>query len=195
MIHGMAFGIQYVMKAPYRFAALLFISTACNSSFTGGKESNTAGLISQAIPTQDDASFLVDAACGQMLEVALSKIAIQKADNPRIRELGEMLVKVHSQSIDDIRKLAAAKRLRLPASLSPKQQEVMEALMAKNGPDFDQSFIGWTMRDHKKDIRAFQVESEKGRDSDIRDFADGSLSFLDLSLDSAQNIQYDLSRK
>ena len=192
------------MKSLFSYCALVTISLVCFScgdssadSAKDAKDSNAVKMDSSgtgdhtapvvpASVSKGDAAFAVDAAGGGMTEVQLGQLAVQKADAQDVKDFGAMMVKDHTMGGNKLKAIAAAKNLTLPDSLSADMQKEISDLQAKNGKDFDKSYISMMVDDHKKDIKDFEDESKNGSDADIRGFADSSLHMLHMHLDAAE---------
>lgn len=107
-------------------AALTF--QACNNS--GNRDTvDTADSINEEMDTttnavengatgvaEIDAEFAVNAANGGMAEVALGDLAQQKASNAEVKSFAATMVKDHSKANEELKALAAAKNITLPAA-------------------------------------------------------------------------------
>jgi putative membrane protein len=153
-------------------------SSARDSSATAGAMAST---VSKA-----DAQFAVNAANAGMTEVQAGQLAQQKGTAKDVKEYGAMMVKDHTDAGNKLKALAASKNVTLPAAISPDMQKNIDDLQTKNGRDFDKAYIDMMISDHKKVISAFEDESKKGTDADIRAFADSTLHTLHKHLDKAE---------
>ena len=183
------------------FAAMSLLCFSCNNgsgdSTKDAKDSNavkmdSSGTAEHATPTvpasvsKDDATFVVNAASGGMMEVQLGQLAGQKASARDVKDFGAMMVKDHTMGGDKLKTIAAGKNLTVPDSLSTDMQKEMADLQTKNGKDFDKAYMSMMVDDHKKDIKEFEDEAKNGSDADIRGFADSSLHMLRTHLDAAE---------
>lgn len=90
------------------------------------KDSTTAAM---GMPVNDDvADFAVKAANGGMAEVEMGKIAEQRGTSKAVKDFGAMMVKDHSKANDELKKLAAAKNITLPAVVGDDMQKHMDDL-------------------------------------------------------------------
>ena len=129
----------------------------------------------------DVAKFAVKAANGGMAEVALGKLAEQKATNQKIKEFGRMMVKDHTNANDKLKNLAAEKDISLPTSLSEEDQKHVDDLSKESGKDFDKDNIDLMMKDHKDDINDFEDA--------VKNFAATTLPILYKHLGAAKALQ------
>jgi len=137
---------------------------------------------------QDDAKFAVAAANGGMAEVELGKLAQQKAANAKVKDFGGMMVSDHSKANDEMKALAKAKGITLPATIGSDEQKTKDDLSAKSGADFDKAYVSDMIDDHKKDIKEFEDASKNCKDADLKAFAAKTLPTLKMHLEAIQKI-------
>jgi putative membrane protein len=191
----------------YSGLILLSLVLSCNSrtpdSVKSAKEVNAKRIDTEAPPgdslavplTRDDADFIVNIASGGMLGKQLSQMAVDRSDNPRVKELGAMIVTTQDETAEKLKKLAAAKNVALPADISNKEQKRKDDLMKKKGIEFDRTYVDITVNDYNRDIRDFGKAAKYATDPDVRSFASSSLPLLYAHLDSARNLQKVMKKK
>src|SRR5476649_495756 len=81
------------------------------------KDTTTTGQTGIAVD-KDDAKFAVDAANGGMTEIALSKLAVEKTANSKLKDFANMMVTDHSKAGDELKAIATKKSITLPDSLN-----------------------------------------------------------------------------
>lgn len=116
-------------------------------------------------------SFMAEAAQGGMMEVALGKIAASKAANPEVKAFGQRMVVDHGKAGDELKALAAKKKIELPAEMSGGQKETVDRLSKLSGAEFDKEYVKLMVDDHDKDLEAFQDQADDADDADVKAFA------------------------
>lgn len=129
--------------------------------------------------SERDKKFILLAAEGGMMEAQLGQYAIQKAESPKVRDLGKVMVGDHSKANEELRGLASRKKTSLPANLSDKKQKEVNALKEKKGRDFDEAYSKFMVQDHQDHIAIFKEEAEKGDDLDVKAWAAKMVSTLE----------------
>jgi putative membrane protein len=187
----------------------LLLGVACNSSPDSVKDAQKANDStvdslskkqsvtdsSTAVPSKQDADFMVKAASGGMLEVELGKLAQSNANRQGVKDFGAMMVQDHGKGGETLKALAMRKRIVLPDAVSNDQQKERDDLMKKRGSEFDRSYITLMVKDHKEDIDEFEKAAKDANDPEIRDFAQNTLPMLHHHLDSAQSLDKKIGRK
>ncbi len=196
------------MKKLFNYCAVTVITFSCFSCGSGqpdatkdAKDSNMTKMdstgISDSAKTQtaasipasvskDDATFVVNVANAGMTEIQAGQLAQQKGMAKDIKDYGSMMEKDHTAAADKLKAVAASKNITLPPAISPDMQTNIDDLQKKDGKDFDKSYIGMMVDDHKKVISLFQDEVKNGSDADIKAFASSTLPTLQHHLAEAE---------
>lgn len=165
-------------------------SVRSNSSMNNGSgaTTNTSSTSSATPVDAKTIEFVNKAASGGMMEVQLGQLAKQKAVSPRVKDFGSMMNTDHTNAINELKNLASAKNLPLPASLSAADQKHVDAMGKMTGKSFDKMYMDMMVNDHKKDIAEFKKASNDLKDADIKSFAGKTLPVLEKHMDSATAI-------
>jgi len=137
---------------------------------------------------KSDEQFITKAAQGGMMEVEVGKLAQEKGSSNEVKELGKKLEQDHSKANDQLKQLAENKNVPLPTDMGAEKAAV-EKLRALSGDQFDKAFLKMAVKDHKKDINAFQKETNNAMDSDVKEFASKTLPTLQEHLKEAEQLQ------
>jgi putative membrane protein len=135
-----------------------------------------------------DMKFAMEAAMGGMAEVEMGRVAARKGASDEVRQFGQKMVDDHSKANDDLMHVASGKGMALPTALDAKHQAEMQKMSALSGEAFDRAYVKMMVKDHKKDVAEFQMESMRGADADIKSFATRTLPTLQEHLQMIQRI-------
>lgn len=189
---------DYMKKRTLVLFALPFMVAACNNqasdSVDKADSANEAKLDSPSsrpgISTDEaTTNFLVKAADGGMAEVKLGEIAQQKATNAKVKEFAGMMITDHTGANGQVKSLAAARNVTLPAMPGDDNIKKSDDLFKKTGTDFDKSYMSTMIDDHQKTIDLFEDASGDTKDAEVKTFIDNTLPKLRMHLDSAKAIQ------
>ena len=139
-------------------------------------------------PSNPDQQFIMTAAQGGLLEVALGRLAVGQAGDRSVRDLGRMMVTDHSTANDRLLVIAMQENLAPPKGLSTDGQSTYDRLAALNGKPFDQAYVRAMLDDHRQDIADFQHEVDHGSDVAVKDWARSTLPVLHHHLDAVQHL-------
>jgi putative membrane protein len=142
-----------------------------------------------------DDKFAMKAAQGGLAEVALGKLAVQKAGSPDVKAFGQRMIDDHSKANDQLMAVAKQESLTLPMTMDPKDQATYNKLSALSGAAFDKAYVSDMVKDHEKDIADFRKEANDGTDPGIKGFASQTAPILQSHLDAAKELQTKMMNK
>jgi putative membrane protein len=128
--------------------------------------------------THSDRRFLERASRDGIAEVALAKLAQQRAMRPEVRQFADEILADHEKANSDIAIFATARGVVPATRIDDDHQELMDELSKRVGPDFDREYMKRMVEDHEEDVEAFEDESRKGDDFELRQFAFRTLPAL-----------------
>lgn len=118
-----------------------------------------------------DKQFIRKVAQGNIAEVRVGKLALQKSKSERIRSIANTLVKEHSAANDALKPIAASHNFNLPKDTDRKHKAMYNRLSKMSGAAFDKAFMKAQVKAHNATLALFRKEMEKGQDSHVRDYA------------------------
>lgn len=138
---------------------------------------------------EKDTEFAVEAADAGMLEVQLSKLALERATIPAVKKFAQTMVDEHSKANDELSALASQKNISLPVVLSDKSQRKYNDLLEKAGKDFDDAYTDCMVKNHKDAVDKFKKQAEKGDDAELKSWAAGKVATLEHHLEMAKTTE------
>jgi len=128
---------------------------------------NTAGM-STAAPyagslDRADRKFIEKAMVDGLVEVEMGKLAQQRAASDQVKQFAARMVEDHGKANDELKQIASAKGVQMPANLAKGHQKDMARLGKRSGTDFDKQYMAYMVSDHKKDLSAFENEPSPTR--------------------------------
>lgn len=137
--------------------------------------------------SQRDQKFAREAAMGNLMEVKLGELATKNGYSETIRQLGQNMVKDHTDANGALLEITQKKGIIVPMQLDEKEQELYDKLAKKNAEEFDKAYAKVMVKDHKKDICKFKKEAKKGRDAELKGFASATVPVLEHHLQMAKD--------
>ena len=141
-----------------------------------------------ARPARADVKFMKEAAQGGMAEVKLGRMAAEKASNAEVKQFGERMVQDHTKANGELMQLAEERNVALPKDVARKHKAAMARLSKLNGAAFDRGYMNEMVKDHEKDVAAFQKASETAADSELKQWAGEKLPALKEHLMMAKDL-------
>ena len=123
-----------------------------------------------------DKAFIKDAAKGGMMEVAMGRVAEKNASDSEVKNFGARMVKDHGKANDELKALAKEENVELPAEKEPGKWKS------------DKDYMDMMVKDHEKDLAAFEKEAKNGSDPDLKSFASKTAEVVRKHLEMAKEI-------
>ena len=147
-----------------------------------------AAVAAQAQVSKKDQDFITRAAAGGLYEVQAGTLAQEKGRSPTVKSFGEMLVKDHSATNDELKALASAKGVTLPGAVPADKKKRLDKIA--KAKDFDKEFVDEVgVDDHKKDIQLFEKASKDADDAEVKAFATKTLPTLKAHREHAEGLK------
>lgn len=116
---------------------------------------------------------------------AISKVAVERSLNPRVKVLAEKIRTEHGKISAELVVLAAAKGVALPA----KDEAAADKWTKRDASDFDVDYVKKVVADHEEAVKLFQKQAREGTDSALTAFARKHLSAMEHHLEQALDLQ------
>jgi putative membrane protein len=152
------------------------------------KDTTTTGATGIAVDA-NDAKFATDVANGGLAEVALGKLAAEKATNAQVKEFANMMVMDHGKANEELMAIAKTKNITLPVAPDADHQKTMTDLSAKTGTDFDKAYVDAMVDGHKKTASLLEDGSKNCKDTELMAFATKTLPVVKAHLAKIEAIQ------
>lgn len=137
-----------------------------------------AGAADGSLP-HEASSFIKDASEGNQGEIAMAQLAEQKAQNPEVKSLAQMIKNDHQQAQEKLQTIAQAHGVTLDQGLTWSQKRAKGKLEKLMGADFDQQYTKDMLEDHVTDLNKFQKASENIQEADIKGYAQDNIPKLE----------------
>jgi putative membrane protein len=147
-----------------------------------------SGAYAQGLSTAEK-TFVTKAAKGNFAEVELGKLASQKSHNADVKAFGEQMVTDHSKANDNLKPIADSNGVQWPTNLTGEPKTLYDKLSSLSGAAFDKTYIHTMVEDHQKDAKAYEMESGKVKDSQLKSYIDQTLPVVQQHLSHIQSIQ------
>jgi len=151
---------------------------AGQSTKPAGQSSKSADAAAAGKLSATDTKFVHEAAVGGMAEVALGRLAAQKASSPDVKQFGQRMVDDHSKANDELKTYASQKGVTLPADLDQAHKATEARLSKLSGEAFDKAYMADMVKDHDKDVASFKHASTTANDADLKAWASKTLPTL-----------------
>jgi putative membrane protein len=151
-----------------------------------------AGLAAMALagcgPTT--ANFVQKVATSDMYEVQAGKIAAEKGQSDAVKQFGQQMVDAHTKTTEELTGIVKTKSLKvdLPAKLDAKHQKLIDDLDSVPAQDFDKTYAKQQVDAHQEAVNLFKKYASQGDDTDVKQFAQKTLSTIEHHLVEAKKL-------
>ena len=136
-----------------------------------------------------DRAFAMKAAQAGLAEVAAGKLAASNAASADVKKFGEHMAQDHAKANDELMQIAQSKSLALPAEPDRSHQRLAKQLQGLSGDKFDKTYMREAgVKDHKAAYALFSNEAKKGKDPELRAFAQKTLPAIQEHMKMAQQL-------
>lgn len=136
-----------------------------------------------------DAMFVKQAAAGNLAEIKMGQIALDKSASADVKQFAQRLVADHTKANDQLMTLAQQKQVTLPTEPMAKDRKAATHLQSKSSASFDKAWTAAMVKDHKKDVSTYTRESMHAKDADVRQYATATLPVLKTHLQMAEQLK------
>jgi putative membrane protein len=133
-----------------------------------------------------DQQFVQDASQAGATEIAASKLALQRSNNPLIKQFAQQMIADHTKLARNLDVIASEKGLGAPPGADA---ALLGKLQTLQGADFDRAFVEQVaVGGHRKAVELFQKESQSGQNEQLKSAAAHALPVIKHHLAMAQQL-------
>jgi putative membrane protein len=148
-------------------------------------------VVAKPIPvTPAERVFMTKAAAKTMYELEVSRLAADRAIDPRVRTYAQSMVVRQTQFTNELVALMSARGVAPPKGLSPEKATKLHKLASlKPSPAFDQGYVRVVgIEDHEANIAMLEQGRRVATDAELKAWIDRTLPALRRQLSVAQNL-------
>jgi putative membrane protein len=149
------------------------------------------GMQAAGQPSPTDRMFVTKAMQGNMAEVQLGQLTLQKSNNEQVKEFAQRMIDDHTKLNDQMKPVAQQLGVTVPNEVAKNDRKTMAKLQALSGSAYDQAYIRDMVKDHKQDLSEFQMEASSGQDQTVKDAATQGSKVIAQHLQMAQQLAKD----
>lgn len=178
----------------------LLATVTLTALFTLPAQAATSSPSDMTAPVSPDARILTLLDIANISDIEQGKLAMQKAEHPRVREFGERMVAEHKAMQEEGEKAAA--QLRMPkvppaadadiAMMAKEHVQTMEALRQHSGGAFDRAYIKHEIEGHQQVLDRLEAAMREARSPAVKQLIEQSRPVIKEHLVSARAIDQTL---
>jgi putative membrane protein len=136
--------------------------------------------------SEEEKDLIVTAAEGNMAEIFLGAMALERSENEKVRRFAETLADHHRQANRELVPIAELNNVQWPSELKDSHQQLSHELRGLSGKSFDERFVAETVKDHEKDVETYRQMAEKVGDDRLRQYIQTTLPIINAHLEQAR---------
>lgn len=161
-------------------AAVGTIALAQPPSAPPAQSTGPASQMKQQTPMSDqDRTFIQKAAQGGMMQLELSKIAVERTQSPKVKQFALQSVENFAKAGGMLSAMAQSMGMQLPQQPPPEAKKLGHALAADRGKLLDQEYMALIVPASTVAVNLFKSETEGGQNPKLREFASRMLPKLE----------------
>lgn len=115
-----------------------------------------------------DEDLMMQVAMGGMMQLEASRIAVQKASSPEVREMAQAEVEEQTGLSAKLQEIASAKGITLPSKPDAKTQAMLAKMQAMSGAALDRHYVqAHAVKGHEMLDRVMSKVESKGQDANL----------------------------
>jgi putative membrane protein len=140
----------------------------------------------QAAVSPATKKFVNEAAMTDMFEIQAGHLAQQKLSDAAYKDFAQMTIDDHTKTTDQLKSMAPALGIELPAQLDKTHQAAIDKLNGLSGAAFARPFKSDEISGHRQAIAAFERYAKSGDNPDLKKWASDTLPTLRKHLQHAE---------
>ncbi|WP_395018507.1 DUF4142 domain-containing protein [Dongia sp.] len=136
-----------------------------------------------------DVDFMARASQFNATEIALSRVAYQRAQSPAVREFAMQTINDHRRMADDLDSIALRRNVSLAWTPSPAGSRAADDLSRMSGYDVDRYYLAQMIADHDAGAALYASQGNLATDVTLRSTAGGDAVDLRNRRDQAIRLQ------
>jgi putative membrane protein len=188
---GMTIAMAAIAQNPQDQAA----TTGNPAAISPATPASDVGMPSAKVPNTVDHIVTRQAAIGNTAEVALGKLAGQRAQNQAVKDFAKRMVDDHAKTNDKVVRLAKANGVAIPKEPDPDKKALQAQLEKLHGGAFDVAYINAQVGAHQETAHLLEHEIGSGQDERVKALAQETLPVVMRHLEMARDLQAQLTQK
>lgn len=126
-------------------------------------------------PSVTDDEFLGKAAVGNTFEIEESKLALERASDPKLKQFAQQMIDDHQNALQQLQEAAGDNKGKVEMTLDQPHQAKVDNLKTFNGRDFDKIYVADQIASHNETVALLSDYDANGRNDDLGDWVDDAL--------------------
>ena len=146
--------------------------------------------VAPATDTRTASGYATAAALGDMFEIESSRIALEKAKSPEVKQFAQMMIDGHSKTSAEMKSALASAGIEvtLPAALDERRQEMLTELRGKAAMEFDTAYLDQQTKAHGEALDLHRAYADAGDNAPLKAFAASTAPIVQQHIDMVKKL-------
>ena len=161
-------------------ASVALVAASAHAQTTSGSQGTSSSMSSGSMPSgmssgsmsssaMSTSGYLTAAAQSDMFEIQEGQLAQSMGKSPKVKAFAKEMIKDHTKSTQEVMAAAAKSGLNpTPPALRPDQQQMIAALQATSGDQFDSTYVQQQTQSHQEALQVQQGYAQGGSDPNLK---------------------------
>jgi putative membrane protein len=150
-----------------------------NSRGEGAIDNTRMAKFDTTHSTSSVPNFITQSIKSNIGEIKLSQLAQSKASSPEIKQLAAMMVKHHTQMLNELRGMASAKQAAVDSSESDVTRAAYQNLSSVQGKDFDDRWRAQLLQLHENTSEELRTMQSMTTDAQVKQWLDKTIPIVE----------------
>ena len=128
--------------------------------------------------TVPERKFVERATSDNIGDIELGRLALEKSQNPEVKNFAQMIVDDHQKSLDKLKSISNDQKFPVPTSATTETQKEYDRLSKLSGSEFDREFKKLMEKRHTDAVQTFQKASNQVQNDDLKSYINNTLPTL-----------------
>ncbi len=152
--------------------------------------SAAVGAVSAATLGRTTEGFVTNAAIANMYEIAASRLALEKAQNPQVKAYAQKIINDHEKTMKDMQAaVGSAAGVTPPTAMDERRQGMVDNLRQAPAGQFDGVYVAQQIAAHGEDVTLHRTYADAGDNAALKQIAARHLPILEGHLQSARTLE------
>jgi len=150
-----------------------------NSRGEGAIDSTRMAKFDTTYSTSSVPNFITQSIKANIGEIKLSQLAQSKASSPEVKQLAAMMVKHHTQMLNELKGMASAKQATVDSSESDVTKAAYQKLSNVQGKDFDEQWRAQLLQLHENTSEELRTMQSITTDAALKQWLDKTIPIVE----------------
>lgn len=138
---------------------------------------------------EQDRELIQDLAHANLAEIETGRLALEKTQNPQVRQFAQKMIDDHTKAQQQLAQLAQRKGAQVPQETDFQHKAIATGLRVLDGNTFDERYLQHVgVNDHRRTVDLLEKTQRTARDPDLKSLASKTLPIVQNHLAMARQM-------